>query len=96
VLAARPPAPDVDAQAILAAVAGHFGAPIPDIAGRTKGAQLQQARAIAAALLQERGRSLAEIAKVLGGRDRSTVKGLAQRGRGLLEALPSLRERESA
>ena len=42
------------------------------------------------AALQERGASYSEIGALLGGRSRSTVKGLAERGRALGDGDPTI------
>jgi hypothetical protein len=42
-------------------------------------------------MLQERGRSLNQAGTILGGRDKSTMSGLAARGRELIAAEPGLR-----
>jgi IS30 family transposase len=50
------------------------------------------ARAVAAAVLQERGKSLSQIGTALG-RHRSTIKDLATRGRRIMDDDPALRAR---
>jgi hypothetical protein len=54
---------------------------------------VSNARAIAVAALKQRGRSLSEIAVILGDRDRSTISGLGERGRELLELDSDLQRR---
>lgn len=90
-LAASPPPAGVEAVAILAAVAERFALPAAEIAGRARGPQVAEARAVAAALLKDRGRSLAEIARALDGRDRSTVNDLVAKGRAVIATRPELR-----
>jgi chromosomal replication initiator protein len=79
-------------RAMLERVAKHFQTSLTDLVGRSRKGPVAQARAVAAARLKSRGRSLTEIAKTLGGRDPSTVSGLAERGDELLAADAGLRE----
>jgi chromosomal replication initiator protein len=78
---------------LLDAVAEQFGVTLDELAGRSRGGGVRDARAIAVAALKRRGRSLSQIGAVVGGRDRSTIAGLAERGKVLLEDFPALSER---
>ncbi|MCC7365886.1 MAG: ATP-binding protein [Dehalococcoidia bacterium] len=75
----------------LEAVARHFETTFEELAGRSRKAALPQARAVAVAILRERGRSLTEIAALLGGRDKSTISQLAERGHAALAGDAHLR-----
>lgn len=77
---------------LLAAIAEHFGVGLDDLAGRSRQGRVRDARAAAVAGLKARGLSLAQVAAMLGNRDRSTVSGLADRGRQLFETTPALRQ----
>ena len=78
---------------VLEAVARQYDATASDLRGRSRKPSHSSARAVAAALLQERGKSLSEIASVLGGRNRTTISPIVARGKRLLEAEPELRSR---
>lgn len=71
------------AKAVIERIAGHFAIAVGEVEGRSRAAKPSRARAVAAAALQERGSSYSEIGALLGGRSRSTIKGLAERGRTL-------------
>ncbi len=73
-------------RALLDAIARQFETTFEDLVGRSRKPHLSAARAVAAATLQQQGRSLSAIASVLGGRDRSTISQLAERGRAMLTA----------
>jgi chromosomal replication initiator protein len=75
---------------LLDTIARYFEVSLDELTGRSRKPLLTQARAIAVAALKERGRSNADVAEVLGGRDRSTISQAADRGRELLEAEPRL------
>ncbi|MBI2764404.1 MAG: ATP-binding protein [Chloroflexi bacterium] len=75
---------------VLESVARHFGTTGAELVGRSRTAAVTQARSVAAAALRARGCSLAETAAALGGRDRSTVKQLADRGAALAATEPRL------
>ncbi|GIW19464.1 MAG: DnaA/Hda family protein [Tepidiforma sp.] len=81
---------------LLERIARYFSVEAAEIAGRSRQPRVGEARAVAAALLQEQGMSLAQVGALLGGRDKSTVSALARKGAVLLEAHPQLRERKSA
>lgn len=81
------------ADEIIDAVACYFGTTADDVRGRSRKPAIASARAAAAAALAERGNSLAEVATVLGGRHRSTVAPIVDRGRKLLDSDPGLRAR---
>lgn len=76
---------------LLDTIARYFEVGMDDLIGRSRKPLLTQARAIAVAALKDRGRSNADVAEVLGGRDRSTISQAAERGRELLGAEPRLR-----
>ncbi len=78
---------------LLERIARYFSVEAAEIAGRSRQPRVGEARAVAAALLQEQGMSLAQVGALLGGR---TVSALARKGAALLEAHPQLRERKSA
>jgi chromosomal replication initiation ATPase DnaA len=78
---------------VLEVVAAHFGVPQTELAGRSRSGAVRDARAVAAAVLKGRGQSLSQVSAVLGGRDPSTVAGVIDRGRALLESIPELRSR---
>lgn len=79
------PAISVD-RTLLDAIASRFETTFEELIGRSRKPHLSAARAVAAATLQQHGRSLSAIASVLGGRDRSTISQLADRGRTLITA----------
>ena len=76
---------------LLERIAVHYRVSLDEMAGRTRKAGVTEARAVAVALLHARGRSLNQVGALLGGRDKSTVSGLAARGRDLLDGEPGLR-----
>ncbi len=76
---------------VVEAIGAHFEASYDEITGRGKTASLRDARAAAFAALKERGRSNAQLAAVFGERHRSTVSGVAVRGRELLAGHERLR-----
>jgi len=78
---------------MLDAIARHFEIGFEELAGRSRKLPIGNARAVAAAALKDRGRSLSEIASILGNRDRSTVSQLAERGRAMLATDEALRAR---
>jgi len=82
--------------ALLDRLARCFGVELAALTGRSREARATEARAVAAAILQEQGLSLAGIGSILGGRDKSTVSSLARRGHELLEQHPELRTRAIA
>lgn len=71
------------AKAVIERIAEHFAVAVGEVEGRSRAQKLARPRAVAAAALQERGCSYSEIGALLGGRSRSTIKGLAERGRAL-------------
>jgi len=73
-------------RAVLDAIARRFETTFEELVGRSRKPHLAAARAVAAATLQQQGRSLSAIGSVLGGRDRSTISQLAERGRTMLTA----------
>ena len=81
---------------LLERVARYFGVETGDLAGRARGARVGEARAVAAALLQEHGLSLTQVGALLGGRDKSTVSALSRKGLALLDEHPALRQRAIA
>ncbi|MEP6871760.1 MAG: DnaA/Hda family protein [Anaerolineaceae bacterium] len=85
--------PGHDDRAILEAIARHFDTSFEALTGRSRVAAVSNARAIAIYALKERGRSLSQIAALLGKRDPSTISQLQVRGRQLLAADPALQSR---
>ncbi len=81
---------------LLDRIARYFEVEAAEIAGRSRQPRIGEARAVAAALLQEQGMSLAQVGALLGGRDKSTVSALARKGLALLDAHPALRRPRSA
>ncbi|GAB4331019.1 MAG: chromosomal replication initiator protein DnaA [Dehalococcoidia bacterium] len=77
---------------LLEAVARRLEVPASDLAGRSRSPAVSRARALAVVALHRHGNSYAEIGRILGGRDRSTIKQLAARGERLIEAEPALLE----
>lgn len=76
---------------LLERIGRHFGVSVDEIAGRSRRAAVAEARAVAVATLHERGRSLSELGALLGQRDKSTISGLAERGRELVAGNDALR-----
>ncbi|MDE2932835.1 MAG: DnaA/Hda family protein [Chloroflexota bacterium] len=74
---------DETTKAVIERIAEHFAVAVGEVEGRSRAQKLARPRAVAAAALQERGCSYSEIGALLGGRSRSTIKGLAERGRAL-------------
>ncbi len=81
----------LDDRATLALIARHFQVSFDELVGRSRKASVGEARAVAAVALRNRGRSLSEVASLLGGRDKTTVKAICGRGQEILEANPGLR-----
>ena len=79
-------------RAVIERIAAHFAIATNEVEGRSRAAKATRARAVAAAALQERGCSYGEAGALLGGRSRSTIKGLAERGRALGEGDPALQK----
>lgn len=77
---------------VIETVARYFETTFEAIAGRSRTEPLSTARAVAVAALRERGRSLAEIATILDGRDRSTITGLVSKGQKVLAEDGRLRQ----
>lgn len=77
--------------ALVERVARHFSLQFEEVSGRSRKPAVTRARAVAVALLRDSGASWGEIARILGGRDRSTVADLIERGHELLAEDPSLR-----
>jgi chromosomal replication initiator protein len=77
---------------LLENVARQFQLCFEDLTDHSKKPTATAARAVAAALLKERGKSLAQIGAILD-RKRGTIGPIAERGRGLLAADPELRAR---
>jgi chromosomal replication initiator protein len=77
---------------LLDGVARHFELCFDDLLGQSRKPAVTAARAVAVAALQERGKSFAQIGRLLG-RHRATIQDLARRGHRLLEADPALRNR---
>lgn len=83
----------MDDRELLDAIADHFQTTFEQLAGRSRTGPVAKARAIAVFALKERGRTLSQIAAMLGKRDASTISQLQERGRELLAGEPGLRER---
>jgi chromosomal replication initiator protein len=81
-----------DDRALLDVIAHHFETTYEELAGRSRSAAVANARAAAVTALKDRGRSLSDIAAVLGKRDRSTISQLQARGRKVLDREPALRD----
>ena len=71
-------------------LASHFMFDASAIRGRDTHKAIADARAVTAAALCTRGRSLAEAGALLDGRDKGTISGLVKRGKRLIEADPRL------
>ena len=78
------------AKAVLTRIAAHFAISAGELEARSRGAKATHARAVAAAALQTGGRSYSEIGALLGGRSRSTIKELVERGHRLGEGDPAV------
>lgn len=78
------------AKAVIERIAAHFAVAAGEVEGRSRTEKATRPRAVAAAALQERGCSYSEIGALLGGRSRSTIKGLAERGRALGQDDPAV------
>lgn len=76
---------------LLERIARHFAVKLEDLLGRTAGNAEKDARAVAVAALQKRGRSLTQIKAEFDGRDKGTLSVLGKKGRELLEADEGLR-----
>lgn len=77
---------------LLEAVARQFETTYAELVGRSRKSNVAEARAVAVALLREEGHSLARLAGLLDGRDKSTISQLGDRGAAALKARPSLRQ----
>lgn len=75
---------------LLERVARHFELAVDDLTGPARSARLTEARAVAVAALHRDGRPLSRLADLFH-RDKSTVSGLANRGRGLIAGSDELR-----
>ena len=73
-----------DDRELLDVIARHFETSFEELSGRSRISAVSNARAIAIFALKARGRSLSQIASVLGKRDPSTISQLQSRGRQLL------------
>jgi chromosomal replication initiation ATPase DnaA len=78
---------------VIEEIAQHFSTTFDDIAGRSRQGAVTTARAVIAFVLQERGHSHSAIAEMLGKRERTTIRDLAQRGQSLIAADEGLRRR---
>ncbi len=81
----------LDDRATLALIARHFEVTFEELVGRSRKGAVGEARAVAAVALRNRGRSLSEVASLLGGRDKTTVKAISLRGQEILNGRPALR-----
>ncbi|MEO8538559.1 MAG: DnaA/Hda family protein [bacterium] len=75
---------------LLENVAKLFEIAVEDLCGRARNARLNDARAVAVAALQHHGASLGELSLVFGKRDKSTIVGLRDRGKALIESDPAI------
>ncbi|MFQ5380172.1 MAG: DnaA ATPase domain-containing protein, partial [Dehalococcoidia bacterium] len=75
---------------VMSAVARYFGVTEDEIGGRSRGGLVRDARAVAIAALRDRGTSLSQLGARFDGRDVSTISGLVDRGRRLLQSCPEL------
>jgi chromosomal replication initiator protein len=76
---------------LLERVAHYFGIACDELVGRSRSPRVAEARAVAAAGLQDRGYSLPRIGALFDGRDKGTISTLARRGRAMLEEQDMLR-----
>ncbi len=76
---------------LLERIARRYQVTVDEIAGRSRRGPVAEARAVAVAALQERGRSLSQLGSLFGQRDKSTISGLAERGRELVAGDEGLR-----
>jgi chromosomal replication initiator protein len=76
---------------LLERIARHYQVTVDEIAGRTRKGPVAEARAVAVAALQARGRSLSQLGVLFGQRDKSTISGLAERGRAIVAGDEGLR-----
>ena len=76
---------------LLERIARHFEVALCDLLGRAGGSAEKEARAVAVAALQKRGRSLTQIGHEFDGRDKGTLSVLGKKGRELLKADETLR-----
>lgn len=76
---------------LLERVARYFGVATDEMVSRTRNPRLSEARAVAIAGLQQKGYTLPRIALIFSDRDKSTLSGLAGRGRALIEENEVLR-----
>ncbi len=79
-----------DVARLIERIAQRFAVTPEDVTGTKRTAAVAEARAAAVAALQARGKSLRQLSVVFGGRDPSTIRGLAERGRSVLAAHPEL------
>lgn len=78
-------------QELLARIARHFAVELGDLLGRAGGTAEKDARAVAVAALQKRGRTLPQISAEFDGRDKGTLSVLGKKGREMLKADEMLR-----
>jgi chromosomal replication initiator protein len=76
---------------LLERIARRYQVTVDEIASRSRRGPVAEARAVAVAALQERGRSLSQLGSLFGQRDKSTISGLAERGRELVAGDEGLR-----
>lgn len=81
----------LDDRATLALIARHFEVTFEDLVGASRTRAVGDARAVAAVVLKNRGKSLSEVGSLLGGRDKTTVKAICTRGQGILAKDAALR-----
>lgn len=76
---------------LLERIARHFAVRLEDLVGKARTSPEKEARAVAVAALQERGRSLPQLRGQFAGRDKSTLSVLGKQGRELLAKDDALR-----
>lgn len=89
-------APARSPRELIDAVARHFASSYDEVIGRGRQLHTRNARAVVVALLRKRGMTQPQIATLLGGRERSTVRDMEKTGAQLLTEDPSLVQRFSA
>lgn len=75
---------------LIDAVAKHFASSYEEIIGRGRQLHTRNARAVVVALLRKRGMTQPQVAKVLGDRDRTSIRDMEKTGAKLLAEDPAL------
>ncbi len=76
---------------VLERIARHFSVKLEDLLGRASDTPAKEARAVAVAALQQRGRTLPQLKAEFDGRDKGTLSVLGKKGRELLTNNETLR-----